>query len=259
MSGQERAQKYRQERRKKLEEKERRDIVAQLVKIFRRMLPFADLESPKANEVFAERRLRLREIHDKWALLPVEELRKTLQVYEERKDSEGRLSRESTSEADRKNGMSGAEQRIARAEGEQHGNRGEGLGTATSNYNTEREPSTRAPRGTRIPEEHIKYLDRREAIITELIKQHVRKISLDDDQPAHRCLLCSAKLPEFSDARQHFWEEYDKGLQLFYRYQELSEDPAVVEMAPLIVSDARKAYLSNKHLQEVWRVSRERD
>jgi hypothetical protein len=259
MSGRERMQKYRQEKQKKLEDKERRDLVAQLAKIHKRLLPFADPESPIADKVFAERRLRLREIRDKWILLPIEELRKTLQVYEENKDSEGRLPGESSGEADRKNGMSGAEQQLAIVEGEQHGNHGEGPGTAKDNYNTPREPSTRAPRGIQTPKEHVAYLDRREDIITELIRQHVRKISLDEDQPAHRCTLCSAKLSGFSDARQHFWEEYDKGLLLYYRFQELSEDPAVLEMAPQIIGDVRKAYQNHKHLQEVWRVSRERE
>jgi len=278
MSGRERTQRYRQAQQVKLEDKERRDLVAQLVKIYRWIFPFADLKSPLAHKVLAERRQRLQKIHDEWVLLPVGELRKTLQTYEENKDSQGRLHGESSGEADRKNGMSGVEQRIAEAESQQSSGhdddsgRGRG-GDASQNYNIEQEPgSARPPRGARIPKEHIYYLDGREDIITELVGKHARP-----EAGGVRCLLCqdvqesvspegvrSARytypvlIPDSSDVRQHFWEEYDKGLRLFYRYQELSEDPAVVEMAQFIVADARKAYLSNKHLQEVWQVSRER-
>lgn len=262
MTPAERVKKHRQAQQAKLADKERRNLVAQLAKILKRMLPFADPKSPLAHKVFAERRMRLRKIHDEWVLLPIDEVRKALKLYKDEKDSYGRLHGESSGEGDRKNGMSGVEQRIAKAEGQRHGDHDDDpvpvRGGELTTYNTEREPSTRSPRGMRIPKEHIDYLDGREEIITELIEQHVRKISLDDDQPAHRCLLCSAKLPEFSDARQHFWEEYDKGLRLFYRHQELTEDSKIAELAEFIIDDIRKAYQNHKHLQEVWRVSRDR-
>ena len=266
MTGAERTQKYREEKKKKLEDKERRDLVAQLTKIQKLMLPFADLESPQVHNVFAERRQRLQKIRDEWVLLPVAELQKTLGVYQKKDaegrklyiDSRGRLSGESSGEADRKNGMSGVERQIAKADGE-GGGHDEGFGTAISNYNAESEPTTRAPRGIQTPKEHIAYLEDREEIITELIEQYVRKISLDDDQLACRCLLCGAKLPQLSDARQHFWVEYDKGLRMYYRYQELSEDTGVAEIAQFMIDDCRMAYRNHKHLQEVWRVSIRRE
>lgn len=238
-------------------DKERRDLVAQLLVIFKRMLPFADQKSPQADAVLAERRLRLRRIRDEWVLLPVDELQKVLALYKAEKDSRGRLSGESSGEADRKSGMSGTEQRIAKADGEQHTGYDDDSASVPSNYNTEPDgSSTRPPQGLRIPQEHIDYLDRREGIITELIDEHVRKISLDDDQPVHRCVLCLAELPDRSCARQHFWEEYDKGLRMFYRFKELSENPGVVALAPFIVNDARKSYQEHKHLQAVWTKSR---
>jgi hypothetical protein len=280
MTGAERTQKYRQGQKKKFEDKERRDLVAQLVKIYRRMLPFADLKSPLAHKVLAERRQRLQKISDEWVLLPVTELQKTLGVYQEKGpeglklyiDARGRLSGESSGEADRKDGLSGTEQQIAMADGESS-DHDEGLGDATSNYNTESESSTRGPQGgLRIPAEHLAYLEDREEIITELVQRYTRA-----EGSGLRCLLCKevecltspqgskmARItyPVFiadpTDARQHFWLEYDKGLKLYYRWQELSEDPGVAQIAQFMIDDSETASLNHKHLREVWNASARR-
>jgi hypothetical protein len=258
---------------------QRRDIVAQLVKINRRRLSKPDVTSPQAHNVFANNRIRLRKIHDEWVLLPLEELQKTLRTYDEIKDSTGRLHGEASGEKDRSNGMSHPEKIIAAAEGERQGRfddaacTGRG-GDAVQNYNTEQgttgETTGRPPRGLHIPREHTDYLDRRELIIGKLIEKHTKR-EADGDR---RCLLCSeselventdgTKSRKFiypvlipgSDVRDHFWREYDKGLQAFYRYQELSEDSGIVELAQFLVDDARRAYQNSKHLQAVWDLSR---
>jgi hypothetical protein len=247
----------------KVEDAEKRNLVAKLMKIEKRRLPFANAESGwnVQHEVMAERRLRLQTMHDEWILLPIEELRKLLALNEEQKDSTGRLHGEPSGEAPRKNGQSGVEQVVAAEESKTvvddaaGGSRG---GDATNNYNVEKETSTRPPRGMRIPKEHIDYLDKREEIITQLIKKFTQP-----EGSGLRCLLCEKiedissngvkkrriSYPVFiadpSDARQHFWEEYEKGRQMYFRYQDLKDIPALAD-------GARRAYLRHRHLQEVW-------
>jgi hypothetical protein len=262
---------YRARKAENLADAERRNLVAEVMKIYRRMQPdIVVMKTGKkgkqqarerADKLRRENRQHLRKLQDDLLTLPVASIRNALATWKETPDALGRLRNERSGEDERKHGMSELERITAAQDRDENGTRvaPEGHRIDSSEQDNDSDPSdTRPPSGQRIPPEHIAYLDDREAIIGELIKQHVRKISLDDDQPAHRCLLCSAKLPGFSDARQHFWEEYDQGLQLFHRYQELSEDPGVAEMAQFIVVEARKAYQNHKHLQAVWRVSHER-
>jgi hypothetical protein len=279
MTPAERKAKQRAMKAEKAADVQRRDIVAQLVKINRRRLSKADLKSPNAHEVLANNRVRLRKMRDEWVLLPLEELQKTLRTYDEIKDSTGRLHGEASGEKDRSNGMSHPEKIIAASENQQHGGFDDAAGTSrggdlVDNYNTEQgttgETTGRPPRGLLIPREHTDYLDRRELIIGKLIEKHTKR----EADGGRRCLLCSeselventdgTKSRKFiypvlipgSDVREHFWREYDKGLQAFYRYQELSEDSGVVELAQFLVDDARRAYQNSKHLQAVWDLSR---
>jgi hypothetical protein len=263
---------YRARKEENLADAERRNLVAELMRIYRRMQShIIEMKTgskkgkqqarERADKLRVENRQRLGKLHDDLLTLPVASIKNVLATWKETPDTRGRLRNERSGEDKSKYGMSELERIIAGQDRNENGTRvsPEGHGVDSSEQDDDSDSSnTRPPRGQRMPPEHIAYLDDREEIITELIKQHVRKISLDEDQPAHRCLLCGAKLPEFSEARQHFWTEYDKGLKLYYHYQELSEDSGVAEMAQFMVNEARRAYQNHKHLQEVWRVSRER-
>jgi hypothetical protein len=282
------AERKRQERARKAEKAadvQRRDLVAQLVKINRRGLSKAYLESPQgraqANAVLANNRIRMQKMRDEWVSLPLEELQKALKTYEEIKDSTGRMHGESSGELGRTDGTSHVEKIIAAAENQQHSGHDDAAGTGkggdvVQNYNTESgttgETAGRPPRGLRIPKEHTDYLDRREAIIKDLIAKHTKR-----EADGVRCLLCyeikyidntdgtksgvrnyPVLIPDASDVRQHFWREYDKGLEMFYRWQELIEGAGVAEQAQFLVDDARRAYQNSNHLQAVWRESQAR-
>jgi hypothetical protein len=124
MTPAERVRKHRENKRAKQGDQKRRDLVAQLVRIIKRSIPFTDLKHTNAHFILAERRQRIQTIHNSWVLLPLDELKKVLAVYEEKDaqgrgvyiDSRGRLPGETSGEASRKNGMSGVEQQIAVAE-----------------------------------------------------------------------------------------------------------------------------------------------
>lgn len=273
MTPAERKAKQRAMKVEKVDDVQRRDIVAQLVIINRRRLSKADLSSPRgraqAHTVLANNRIRLRKMRDEWVSLPLDELQKVFKTYEEIKDSTGKMHGEASSDK--------VEQIFAAAKNQQHSGLDDAAGTgrggdAVQNYNTERESAGRPPRGLRIPPEHVRYLDRRESIIKDLIAKHTKR-----EADGVRCLLCyeieftdntdgtksgvrnyPVLIPDASDVRQHFWRQYDKGLEMFYRWQELTEGADVAEQAQFLVDDARRAYQNSNHLQAVWRSSRKR-
>jgi hypothetical protein len=270
---------YRARKAENLADAERRNLVAELMKIYRRMQPDIVAEKSRPADIArvvklrGENRVRLRKVHDDMLALSLESLQKVLTTWKETPDSHGRLRNERSGEDERKHGMSELERIIAGQQNATGKVTPEGHGVDAFEQDDDSDSSdTRPPSGPRIPPEHKRYLDGREHIISELIMKYTKK-----EGSGVRCLLCRevqqdtatsegvstvrytypVVIADPSDVRQHFWEEYEKGLQLFYRYQELSEDPGVAELAQFMVADARRAYQNNKHLEEVWKVVRE--
>ncbi len=243
-------------------DEERRNIAAGLMKKIRRAQPKITDKAFQADKARGENRARLRKLHNDLLLLSVKSLREIAETYELTPDSHGRLHNERSGEASRRYGMSEME-RIISAQSTNNGavtagGHGPDADEPSEDDNGD-SPSFRPPSGPRIPPEHIAYLDKRESIIGELIAQHVRKISLDETDTHHRCLVCGALLKEWSDARQHFWEEYDKGLVLYHKFLDAAglekelADETLRAFQSECVTNARQAYLGNKHLMLVWR------
>lgn len=241
-------------------DKERRDIVTKFVRSYRNMLPRTDrIES---NTI--EHRLWVRKFHDKLMTLSLLELQQAFKVWEETPDLMGRLEGERSGEADRKYGMSELERMIAKRQ--TNTGRVTAQGQDPKKYEEEKHSTKLRPTvGPRIPEEHIAFLENREKIIGELVAKFYnpeRSFTLKNYEGEHhfekkQCQLCGAVIPDPSDARQHFWEEYEKGWQAYEKYVELNE-PGVAALASFIVEEARLRYIRNKHLQCVWSMVRVR-
>jgi hypothetical protein len=241
--------------------KERRDIVAKYVKSYRRMLPIIKPTDPQWRSKTIEHRQRLRKFHDELMTLSLQQLKDALKVWEETPDQWGRLPGERSGESGRKHGMSEPE-RIISAEETDTGRVTPGGHGPAIDKDDER-GDFRPPSGQRIPPEHIAFLEDREKIIGQLVSKfydaergHIIK-NYEGEQHFEKkqCRLCGALIPDPSDVRQHFWEEYGKGLEAYYKYLELNE-PHITELAPFIVEDARLRYTQNKHLQCVWSLAR---
>ena len=249
----------------KLADKERRDIVAKYVQSYRRMLPVINPMDPAWRSKTIEHRQRLRKFHDELMTLSLQQLKDALKVWEETPDSSGRLPGERSGEDKFEKGMSELERIIAAQQTETGRVTPAGHGPAVDK--DDEVGDFRPPSGQRIPPEHIAFLEKREKIIGELVAKFydaeqgiiIRNYEGERHFEKKQCRLCGAIIPNPSDARQHFWEEYGKGLDAYWKYLELNE-PGVSELAPFIVEEARLRYIQNKHLQCVWskvRVQRE--
>lgn len=244
----------------KPDDKERRDIVAKLMKMYRyaALVPTEKAPDKIRENIHAQRR----KLNKDLLALNLEQVRDVLRIWRESNDLKGRLPGERSGEKERKYGMSELERIIAaRTNGRPRTSK------TLSDYDNEKAGLRRPSGGRGIPPEHLAYLDEREAVITELIEKYycrvpyIRKQSRPDGVvqtrfEAGQCRLCG-EFPNPGDVRQHFWREYDKGLEARDRYQELNE-PGVVELAPFIVSEAEDRVFQNKHLVAVWDLVRKR-
>lgn len=250
---------YRQRKKQKEEDLERRDIVAKMLAINRRelQLPKPKSRESKAHKVLADNRNRQRKLHDELIKLPLEKLKEVFTVMKGNLDSRGRLHSERSGEKPRKYGMTEIERIIAAQGRDENGRRvvPTGCGRDADSAEEEQEREIRpAPPG--LPREYILSLDEKEEIMTDLIARFYNAemgCSINDKHyEKGQCQLCGAFIPDPSDARQHFWEGYEKGLQLYFHYEKLN-DPAIREiLAPGMLEEAKRQYMTCEHLQTVW-------
>ena len=252
----------------KKDDEVKRNIVAALMKKIRSAQPEITDKAFQAAAACTQNRKRLRKLHDDLLVMPMAALNEVLETYKLTPDSHGRLHNERSGEASRKYGMTEMERILAAQSTRSGAVKPEGYGK------DEDEPSEddngdssgfRPPSGPRIPPEHIAFLNNREAIIRELIAEHVVKVSDDDSCTLHRCLLCNRMLRELPDAMQHFWVEYGKGVEAYHKYLDAidlgkeSQDEATDRYHADRVMQARKAYIHNKHAMKVWEMAKARE
>ena len=251
----------------KMADEVKRNIVATLMRKIRSAQPKITDKAFQAAAARVRNRKRLRKLHDDLLVMPMAALNEVLETYKLTPDSHGRLHNERSGEAKRQYGMTEMERIVAAQSTRSGAVKPEGHGK------DEDEPSEddngdsggfRPPSGPRIPPEHIAFLRNRDAIIRELIAEHVVKVSDDDSCTLHRCLLCNRMLRELPDAMQHFWVEYGKGVEAYHKYLDAidlgkdSKDEATDRFHADRVMQARKAYVCNKHAMKVWEKAKAR-
>lgn len=99
-----------EQKRRKREEKARRDLMAELLKVYRRMQATPYARTPKeqlaADAAAAQMRRQQQRFFDQLKALPVYELKRLLEAWKETPDAAGRLRGERSGEAPRRNGQS---------------------------------------------------------------------------------------------------------------------------------------------------------
>lgn len=267
MTSAERKARSRAMKAEKKADEDKRNIVAGLMRKIRRMQPIITSDAFQAERARGENRVRLRKLHDDLLQMPMASIKEVLETYDLTPDSHGRLHNERSGEASRQYGMGELERIIA---GQQHANgrvRPEGYGKDEDEPSQDEPAETtfRPPTGPRIPPEHIAFLESREAILKCLIAEHVKKISEDDVDTQHRCLLCGRLLLELPDAMQHFWVEYGRGVDAYHRFLDAidlgreSQDESLDKFHAERVMKARAAYIHNKHVMKVWEAAKARE
>jgi hypothetical protein len=246
MTPKERKRKSRAGQREKLADAERRDIVAELMKIYRRGQPkIVTKDAALANRLRGEARERFRERHDELLALSAEDLRSALAIYDETPDSHGRLHNERSGEGERMYGMSELERVIAKQYGEDY--------AASDEAGWDAGESSGPKSREWIPRKYLAKLRERDELITDVAE----RFSVEITDTSYGCKLCDAVL-EQGDVTAHFWKEYSKGLDL-YRHWEMLNSPGVADIIPEDMRfAARRAFVSHKHLQVIWMEIRQR-
>ena len=230
----------------KLADAERMDIIAELMKVYRRGQPkIVTKDAALASRLRGEARQRLRQRHEELLALSAEDLRRALAIYNETPDSHGRLHNERSGEGERMYGMSEPERLVAKQYGEDY---------AVSDESGWDAGESSGPKSREwIPREYLAKLRERD----ELISDVADRFSVKTAETIYGCKLCDAVLDR-GDVTAHFWREYSKGLDL-YRHSEMLNSPEVADLVPEDMRDAaRLAVVSHKHLQVVWMEIRQR-
>jgi len=238
------AQSYACKKEKQTDEK-RRDLVAELMKTYRRVAAAPVLKKKRYksyDDASANKRKYLRNLHDELLNCTYDALLKVKLTLDETPDQRGRLHNERSGEGERKNGVSEIERIIAIREQKE-------LDDAVGLV----EPTGTEPDGieaktvvVKFTPEYLKFLEQEHDTFTRMIEKHTYESGY-----AVSCRLCQTDLsPEghigpptrveylrlsSSDVRYHFEQEYGRGEKLVERIRTLTEAGATC-----LIEDAQR-------------------
>ena len=253
----ERKAKSRASKLEKLADTERRNLVAKLMTMYRRMQPdiYADRTSQadiaRAEELRRKEKQRRRKLYDEWLDLPLADLQNLRSTWQETRDNEGRLPNERSGEGNRRFGMTELESIIAGQYRDEKGRRvsPSGAGPTQMEEDDPSADSSNTPRSQKrtIPAKYLENQNDLDELMIEMAKDDVAEV----DGKLH-CNMCGDFINE-SDGREHFWREYEKGYQLLPKFAEESELEKITRDGDPASHSVVLARLENLRRRNAWR------